>query len=146
MGLDWQGTPEGTLNPGNTTEDANHFYAVTHVRERDSHHSVRSLNDLLRTWIMFSLSLTHDSCRWGRDSHSRTVLKVALCHSLTQGRGVAFSNRTAKISTVLLISVYHHVKWFYCAQRTLSPYNNFNAYIPLKAALHLLGMIVYYST
>ena len=35
-----------------------------------------------RTWITFTLSLTHDSHRWGRDSHSRTVLKVALCHSL----------------------------------------------------------------
>ena len=45
-----------------------------------------------RTWLVirswFANLLHTENCRWGRNSRSRTVLKVALCHSLTHGRGV----------------------------------------------------------
>ena len=119
----------------------NHVRAVTHVdsrshwfkwqREGDSRPQqvVRERGTSGREWITFALSLTYDSHRWGRGSRSHTVLKVALCQSLThtgQRSGFTFSNRTAKTSAVLLTSMWHHVMWFYCAQRTLSLCNNFS--------------------
>ena len=54
---------------------------VTHVRDSQqvlktwfTSSAGRSRTRDVRTWITFALSLTLDSRRWGRDSHSHTVL------------------------------------------------------------------------
>ena len=82
--------------------------AVTHTENCEDVIHVRAV---IRSW--FANLLHTENCRWGRDSRSRTVLKVELCHS-GQRSWFTVSNHTAKISTVLLTSMQHHVKWFYC--------------------------------
>ena len=74
---------------------------LTHTENCEDVIHVRAV---IRSW--FANLLHTENCGWGHDFHSRTVLKVALCHSLAgQGSWFTFSNRTAKISTVLLTSV-----------------------------------------
>ena len=77
--------------------------AATHTENCEDVIHIRAV---IRSW--FTNLLHTENCRWGRDSRSRTVLKVALCHSPThsgQRSWFTFSNRTAKISAVLLTSV-----------------------------------------
>ena len=54
---------------------------------------------VIRSW--FSNLLHTENCCWGRDSRSCTVLKVALCHSLTQGRGVDSRSVTVPLNLAL---------------------------------------------
>ena len=54
---------------------------------------------VIRSW--FANLLHTENWRWGRDSRSRTVLKVALCHSLTQGRGVDSRSVTVLLKLAL---------------------------------------------
>ena len=67
--------------------------AVTHTENCEEVIHVRAV---LRSWCD---NLLHtENCRWGRNSRSGTVLKVALCHSLThpgQRSWFTFSNCTA---------------------------------------------------
>ena len=81
---------------------------IMSVKQINSQHceDVIHVRTVIRSW--FANLLHTENCRWGRDSWSHTVQKVALCHSLTHsGRRswFTFSNHTAKINAVLLTSV-----------------------------------------
>ena len=56
---------------------------------------------VIRSW--FANLLHTENCHWGRDSRSRTVLKVALkvTHSLTQGRGADSRSVTVLLKLAL---------------------------------------------
>ena len=80
---------------------------------------------VIRSW--FAILLHTENCRWGHNSHSSTVLTVALCHSLTysgQRSWFTFSNHAnihvASCRVILLHSKSHSRSqtWFSDLLRT----------------------------
>ena len=70
--------------------------AVTHT---ENCQDVIHIRAVIRSW--FANLLHTENWHWGRDSRSRTVLKVALCHSLTQGRGADSRSVTVLLKLAL---------------------------------------------